>query len=354
MEFNFSEDQLLLQQTAREFLSAEHTPELIRKLWDDDTSHSPAFWKGFAEIGIPGLLVDESAGGLGMDEIDLALLLEETGRAAMPETVVSNAVGVRLLQESGAAEAATWLEKVAGGDALLGVATPESPFVVDADIADLLLLFDGDDVHAVPRADATLTRQAANDPSRRLFSVEWTPADATRIAVGSDGAALQTAALDRGAFGCAAAQLGVGQTLIDMAAQYACQREQFGVAIGTFQAVKHMLADLQVKVEYARSVVYRAAHSVARNSRCDRTGRRDACRSTRRRRGASRRRRRARVGDDGTAIARRAGLRTCGRSVPPGGGSCHPRARSIRSPSAVTARRRRPSRTASAGRRRPW
>jgi alkylation response protein AidB-like acyl-CoA dehydrogenase len=68
--------------------------------------------------------------------------------------------------------------------------------------------------------------------------------------------------MDRGAFSCAAAQLGIGQQLIDMSVAYACTREQFGVAIGTFQAIKHMLADAKVRLEYARSVVYRAAHSV--------------------------------------------------------------------------------------------
>jgi alkylation response protein AidB-like acyl-CoA dehydrogenase len=84
------------------------------------------------------------------------------------------------------------------------------------------------------------------------------------VADGAAGGALWAAALDRGALGCAAQQLGVGQKLIDMAVDYACQRKQFGVPIGTFQAIKHMLADDKVRVEYARSVVYRAAHSVAR------------------------------------------------------------------------------------------
>jgi hypothetical protein len=196
------------------------------------------------------------------------LVLEETGRAALAEPVISTAaVGVPLLAELGEAGQAelarTWLGAVAAGKARLAVGHARSPFVADAHVADLLLLPDGDDLHALGRGSARLTAQPSNDQSQRLFSVEWSPSDATRVATGAAGAALQRSAFDRGALACAAQQLGVGQQLIDMGALYATQRQQFGVAIGTFQAVKHRLANAQVKVEYARAVVYRAAHSVA-------------------------------------------------------------------------------------------
>jgi alkylation response protein AidB-like acyl-CoA dehydrogenase len=136
--------------------------------------------------------------------------------------------------------------------------------VSDAHVADLLLLARGDAVHALAPADVTRVRQPVDDPSRRIFSLDWTPG--TPVADGAEGRALWDAAVDRGALACAAQQLGVGAQLIDMAVAYACQRRQFGVAIGSFQAIKHMLADVTVKVEYARSVVYRAAHSVARGA----------------------------------------------------------------------------------------
>ena len=80
---------------------------------------------------------------------------------------------------------------------------------------------------------------------------------------GERGRALQAAAFDRGALACAAQQLGVADRLVEMASQYASARQQFGVAIGSFQAVKHMLAECKVALEYARPVVYRAAHSIA-------------------------------------------------------------------------------------------
>ncbi len=271
MEFNFSEDQLLLQQAVRDFLDGECTPVAIRELWETETGRSPDFWAKLAEIGVPGLLVPEAHDGLGMDERDLVLVLEETGRAGLAEPVVATAaVGVPQLVELGnrgnAELASRWLGAVASGEAILAVGHAQSPFVADAHVADLLLLPDGDDLHAVERGGVKLTPQPSNDQSQRLFSVDWTPSEATRVASGAEGAAIAQAAFDRGVLACAAEQLGVGQKLIDMGALYAGQRQQFGVAIGTFQAVKHRLANAKVQVEYARSVVYRAAHSVATGS----------------------------------------------------------------------------------------
>jgi len=268
MEFIFSEDQELLQQTVRDFLEGECSVEALRGLWDSETGRSPELWGKIAEIGVPGLLVAEEQGGLGMDEIDMVLVLEEVGRAALGEPVIPSAVvGARLLAEAGNdALASEWLPKVAAGEAVLAVESTESPFVEDAHVADLLLLNHEDEVHAVKPSAVKLTAQPANDPAKRLFSVEWTPGEASLLASGEAGRALQVAALDRGAFACAAQQLGVGQQLIDMAVEYACQRKQFGVPIGSFQAIKHMLANVKVQLEYARSTVYKAAHSVARGA----------------------------------------------------------------------------------------
>lgn len=265
MEFNFSEDQLLLQQTIREFLDGECTSEFVRGLWETETGRSSDFWEKLAGIGIPGLLISEAYGGLEMDEVDQVLLLEETGRAAVPGPVIdTTSVGVRLLAEVAPPElCAEWLPKVAEGRAMLAIGSAISPFVADAHIAGLLLLQHADEVHAVPAADASLEAQASNDPSRRLFRVDWKASDATKIADGEVGRNAWASALDRGAYASAAAQLGVGQRLIDMAVAYACTRKQFGVAIGSFQAIKHMLANAKVRVEYARALVYRAAYSVA-------------------------------------------------------------------------------------------
>jgi alkylation response protein AidB-like acyl-CoA dehydrogenase len=202
-----------------------------------------------------------------MDETDLVLLLEEVGRVGLAEPLTATAVGVALLRSlSDDALANEWLPKVAAGEAILAVGHPQSPFVADAHVASLLLLPRDDALYAVPRAAARLEAQPSNDGAQRLFRVDFDPSDAGCVATGDAAQAAVTAAIDRGAL-CAAAQaLGACDQLIALAAEYAGQREQFGVAIGSFQAVKHMLADVRVKLEYARSHVYRAADSVAHDT----------------------------------------------------------------------------------------
>lgn len=268
MRFAFSDDQLLLQSTVRDFLGKECTPEVVRAIWSSENGHDVALWSKLAELGVPGALVSDSHGGMGLDERDLVLLLEETGRAALPAPVVATAaVGAPLLRDAGnAALADAWLPRVATGDALLAVGLSANPFVTDAGVADLLLLAHGDELHAIERSAATLTHQPANDPARRLFSVAWKPSSSTRIASSDAARALLDAALDRGALACAAQAIGVADQLIAIAVQFAGQRQQFGRPIGSFQALQHKLADAKVKLEYARPVVYKAAHAVATTS----------------------------------------------------------------------------------------
>ena len=261
MDFDFSEDQRMLGQAVADFLAGECPPERVRAGWDAETGRDPAFWKRLAEVGVPGLLVPEAQGGLGLDETDLVLLLEETGRVALAEPVIPVSVGVGLLRELGGELGERWLPRVAAGDALLAVGHAQSPFVADAHVADLLLLPKGDTLHAVERRDVRLEAQPANDGSQRLFRVSFEGGE--EIASGEVAAALHDAALDRGALCCAAEALGVADRLITLAVEYATQRRQFGVAIGSFQAVKHALADVKVALEYARSHVHRAADSVA-------------------------------------------------------------------------------------------
>jgi alkylation response protein AidB-like acyl-CoA dehydrogenase len=266
VRFAFTEDQLLLQKTVRDFLRAECTPERIRALWETATVRSPDLWRKLADVGVPGLLVPEAQGGMGMDEIDAVLIFEEAGRAALAEPVVATAaVGVPLLAELGGELAARWLPRVAEGEALLAVGHPDEAFVEDAHVADLLLLPSADgDLHALERGAVRLTAQPANDPSKKLFGAAFEARDASCAARGERAGALFAAAFDRGALACAAELVGVAEQLLELAVGYASQREQFGRPVGSFQAVKHMLADVKVKLEYARPLVYRAAHSVAR------------------------------------------------------------------------------------------
>ena len=251
MQFAFTEDQLTISQAARDMLVETCTPAELRKQLEAGKPRDDARWSTISEMGLIGMLAPENAGGLGMTMVDLIGIAEAAGYVGLPEPLVEQAgVVVPLLARLD--DNRDWLDKVLAG-AAVAIGHPINPFVANADIADALLLADGDDIHLVERIAVKLTRAESFDPFRRLFSVEWTPSAATKV--GSDWG--DTA--DRGALLSAAQMIGLAQRCIDLAVAYAKDRVQFGKPIGTTQAIKHMIASAQVKVEFARPVVHAAA-----------------------------------------------------------------------------------------------
>jgi alkylation response protein AidB-like acyl-CoA dehydrogenase len=265
VRFAFTDDQRLFRDTVREFLSKECPPEVVRAAWERSSSHSPELWRALAELGVVGLMVPEQHDGLGMNELDLVLLLEASGRAALPEPLVeTTAVAVPLLAQSGdRAAGARWLPAIAAGDAVITVAVDHPSLVVDADVADALLVAEPERVVMVERGAVELERQASIDGARRLFDARWQRDAATVLAEGRAAEALRVAAFDRGALATSAQLVGLADHLLLATVEYVTQREQFGVAVGSFQAVKHHLADASLALEFARPVVYNAAYSLA-------------------------------------------------------------------------------------------
>ena len=254
MIFDFTEDQLLFRDSVRDFLRAEITPEKVRELWD--SGRSDALWAQLVELGLVGMTVPEEHGGLGMNELDFVLLAEECGYVALPEPLVHTAlVAVPTLGLIGGALAEEWLPKIAAGEARVIVGVED--LVEDADSADLLLLARDGALLAVDPATARLRQNESVDPSRRLFAVSFDGGEPV-----GDAHAI-AAALDRGALGCAAQALGLAQRMVDLSVAYTSERKQFGKPIGSFQAVKHHMANVAVRLEYARAPVYRAAWSLA-------------------------------------------------------------------------------------------
>ena len=265
MDFRFDEDRSRFRDSVRSMLSKECSPERLRTLSTSDNARSPEIWRELAGLGLTGLLVPEEPGGLGLGEVDFVLALEECGRAALAEPLTDTAaVAVPLIAALGStALASEWLPAVAAGDATIAVGHSANAFVADAHIAKLLLLERGGEIHAVPRDRVKLTHEPAIDPLRRIHSVAWEPTAATRAAAGDVAKRALAAAYDRGAWATAAEQLGVADALVATAVAYACQRQQFGQVIGSFQALKHMLASVTVRIEYAKPVVHRAAFAIA-------------------------------------------------------------------------------------------
>jgi alkylation response protein AidB-like acyl-CoA dehydrogenase len=263
MDFTFTEDQLLFQDSVRDFLLNEVTPERIRRLWETESGRDDALWTQLAELGLTGMTVAEEHGGLGMNELDFVLLAQECGYVALPEPLVNMAmIAVPMLQELGGELAAQWLPRVAAGEAKVVVGLEQNQLVEDAHVADLLLIEQGDTLVAATPDQVSLRHNESVDPSRKLFVVDVLDG-ATIIATGEDATALTARALNRGALACAAQALGLAQRMIDLSVQYTSERQQFGKPIGSFQAVKHHMANIAVRLEYAKAPTHRAAYAVA-------------------------------------------------------------------------------------------
>lgn len=263
MEFEFSEDQRLMQETVGEMFAKECPHDALAEAWAREDGRVPGLWDQVAELGILGLTVPEAFGGLGLGLLDLVLLLEECGRHAVPEPIAETAaVGIPLLAELGGDVAEEWLPKLATGEARVAVGLEVNPVVENAATADLLLLQRGDEIHAVLPGDVKLTPQTSIDGVRRGARVDWSPSPQTCLADGEQGRRAGANALDRGALAASAELLGLGRALIDLTVEYTKGRVQFGQPIGAFQAVKHHLANAHTKLEFSRPPVYFAAHSL--------------------------------------------------------------------------------------------
>jgi alkylation response protein AidB-like acyl-CoA dehydrogenase len=264
MHFAFTEHQLLFRDSVRALLTRECSPSVVRAAWSEDVAGLIGPWASLAELGVLGGVLDERDGGLGLNDLDLVLVLEETGRAALPGPVVEHtAVALRLLESLGSDELKKqWLARAASGEALVALSLDAVPYVSHADAASLVILQRADALHAVPRADVRIAPQRSVDGSRRLCRVEFDAGPHTLLATGATALDAIALAFDRGTVGTAAQMIGLGQHMLDMTVEYVKTRQQFGQPIGSFQAIKHALANVMIALEMARPVVYRAAHSL--------------------------------------------------------------------------------------------
>lgn len=267
MDFTFNDDQLAFREAIGRFLMVEAAPETLREIWETDDGRSPDLRGKIAEQGLTALSVPESAGGLGMGDIAWSLMTQELGYYGIPDSLADTAyVACGLLQglPESLGDRQGWLERIADGSLRVALGDPVNPLVADAHLADLLLMAHGDEVHVLSREEVELEANPSIDASRRLRRVRWQPAAATRVASGEAGRALWQQTLDRGALSVAGQLLGLAQRMLDLSVDYVAQRRQFGKPLGAFQAVKHQLADVAGKIEFAKPVLYRAAASLER------------------------------------------------------------------------------------------
>jgi alkylation response protein AidB-like acyl-CoA dehydrogenase len=241
MRFSFTEDQRAMAAALSEMLARECPPSVVRESWDSCTGHSADVWARLGEMGVLGMCVPEANGGMGGDEVDLVLLLEACGRAAVPGPVVEHAAVA-----APALAASVHGPGLADGSLVATAWLSPSPYVAHAHVADVV--YNGGEPITTHRAG--VEPLAGLDGGRKLFS----------IAGQAGGDPLD---FDRAVVGNAGYLVGLSDTMLALAGDYARQREQFGKPIGSFQAVKHLMANALLKVEFAKPALYRAAWSVA-------------------------------------------------------------------------------------------
>lgn len=317
MKFAFTDDQQVFAETLSEVFAKRCPPEVVRACWDSPTGYSEELWATLAEMGVLAVTAPETAGGLGGDERDLVQLMEAAGKAAAPLPLLEHvAVGVPALAEAaGSSQTAEgWLEGAITGEILVtaGISDPfsdagsflgsadetsgsssasahstadeptssENPSSEEADDisptsskgsnthyanyaaqADVAILSHEGELYAVERKDYQAHEQTSVDGTRRIARVEWSPDSATRLPGAS-----ASLAFDRGATAAAASCVGLAQHMLDTTVEYVKEREQFGKPVGSYQAVKHHLADVAKAVSFARPSVYAAAWAVAQSS----------------------------------------------------------------------------------------
>jgi alkylation response protein AidB-like acyl-CoA dehydrogenase len=290
VDFDFDAEQEELRAVVRDFLAETSTDSEVRRLMDTEDGFDRSVWRRMAkEIGLQGLAVPERFGGAGAGMVEVGLVLEELGRSlACTPYFASTVLATTTLLLSGDEDAcASFLPGLAAGDTIAtlalteasgrwdrdGVALTARPtstgwslnghksFVLDGEIADLVLTValtpDGVGIFLVLGDAEGLARtaQPTLDPTRRQARLDYT--EVAGVPLGHpDGWALVSQVLEVAAAGLAAEQVGVAGQALDMAVEYAKVRHQFGRPIGSFQAVKHMLADVLLEVESARAAAY--------------------------------------------------------------------------------------------------
>ena len=264
MNFIFTEEQIQFKDAIKSFLAEECAPASIRDGWQKNQSFNLERWKNLIELGVLSSNLSEEKGGLGMDQVTLAMMVEEMGYAGLPEPVAEqiflvNDVIPFLPKNITEAVESNYND----GTQYIALAHPLAPNPLFLNDAAGLILLDNSECKFIAKDDMDFEIISSNDPSRELFKVS-SMNDAISTSENFDE--LNSAVSSRGSLMTAALLIGLAQKMIDLSSVYVLDRAQFGKPIGSFQAVKHMLADVAVKIEFAKPAVYRAAYSLSQNN----------------------------------------------------------------------------------------
>jgi alkylation response protein AidB-like acyl-CoA dehydrogenase len=298
MNFEFSDDQIQLRNEARRFLEAKCSPKAVRAVLEGDQPYDRDLWKGLADMGFLGVVIPEAYGGLGAGYLELCVVAEELGRVLAPVPFSSSVfLATEFILEAGSeAQKAAWLPRLACGDVIgtfavaegaggvspraIGTRAAEGRLtgvklpVADGDIADFAIVAARSGAGGQARdislfiVDLTaegVTRSVVDtiDPTRSHARLEFKGVSAEPLGAAAEGWAIIEAVFDRAAVLTAFEQVGGADRALEMARDYALDRIAFGRPIGSFQAIKHMLADMYVSATLARSNGYYGAWALS-------------------------------------------------------------------------------------------
>jgi len=264
MQLDFTTDQEALRASIRSVLAKECPTSEVRRhveavVAGEASGIGRRLWDTFAGLDWQALTIPEALGGVGLGFPELAVLAEELGRVIAPGPLLTTVAGlVPALREADGGE--QWLEKVASG-AVSGTATTDPNHVLCGGEVDLIAVLSRDHVALVSTADASMSAIRSLDATRTLVRLDPACVErAPRLAITAEGA---RRAWDELLVAIAFELVGTCQTIFETNLEYAKQRQQFGVPIGSFQAVKHKLANMFVAIERARGVCVFAAATIA-------------------------------------------------------------------------------------------
>ncbi|MAG32355.1 MAG: acyl-CoA dehydrogenase [Deltaproteobacteria bacterium] len=285
MDFDLSDEQRMLQETVAGFIENECPLPRLRELFDDEVGFDPVFWKGLAELGVAGIHLPGEYGGSEMEILDLAVVAETLGAHAAPAPLLSHALASLAILEAGNDEQKRrLLPGLASGETLATVALAEEgrgwqpeqwsiapggtisgtkEMVEFGEHADLFVIgLEGGRFAVAPRnaEGIEVQRIEAADRTRRVTRVGFADTPVEVLEAGNDAVAARVR--DVGLVLLAADAFGGATKLVEISVEYAKNREQFGVTIGHFQALKHQLANMAVEIEPSRALYWYAAHAI--------------------------------------------------------------------------------------------
>lgn len=305
MDFGLNEEQKMLKQTARDFVTAECPSSLVKEMAEDDRGYSPELWRKMAELGWMGLAFPEEYGGTGASFLNLAVLLEEMGRVCLPGPFFSTVVlgGMTILEMGTEKQKQQLLPMIAKGDLIVTLALAEPGtsygsgemtveaiadgsdyvisgtklFVPDAHIADYMICAAKTDEGATllivdsksPGICYTLLKTIAGDKQCEVVFDKVKVSKENVLGKLGQGWIQLQGVLRRAAVAKCAEMVGGAQRVLEMTIDYVKQRVQFGQPIGAFQAIQHHCSNMATDVETSKFITYQAAWRLSEGLPCD-------------------------------------------------------------------------------------